>query len=79
MPTINARLSALTDALERRRAIEAMPVDPLSASLDEFESWLLEVEDPGATAEGLGLTEKQFKKMQDYTRRFRGMTWTFRG
>lgn len=79
MHSIESRIRSLADTLERRRQLEAEPVDPLSAALDDFDKWLLEVEDPGTTAETLDLTAEQFAKMQDYTRRFRRMAWTFRG
>lgn len=79
MASVEKRLAALAAEIERRQFASEGPVDPLSAALDDFDRWLLEVEDPGATAETLGLTAEQFSKMQDYTRRFRRMTWTFRG
>lgn len=40
MPSIDARLTALADTIERRRMIREIPDDPLSRSLYEFEMWI---------------------------------------
>lgn len=40
MPSIESRMIALADALQRRQMEQQAPVDPLSLSLFEFQGWL---------------------------------------
>lgn len=61
MPNINSRLSALSETLRARRAVAAMPVDPLSLSLRELGQ---ELRDGGA-AMLLTLTDEDGRQILD--------------
>lgn len=50
MPSIESRLTALADALQRRRMIQEMPVDALSRSLFAMQDELAELDAEGKTA-----------------------------
>lgn len=47
MPSIEQRIIDLSKALERRRTAQEAPVDPLSLSLNEFQSWLASLDERG--------------------------------
>lgn len=47
MYSIQTRLAALADVVERRRLIQSEPIDGLSASLYAFERGLAELDDVG--------------------------------
>ena len=70
MPSIKSRITSLADALERRRQFEAEPLDPLSASLYEWERGLSTLDEQGKAAlleelnqDGLGLDMADLERM----------------
>lgn len=70
MPGISARIISITEALERKRMQEEAPIDPLSLSLNEFQSWLLSLDEQGRAAlleelnsDGLGLDIADLERM----------------
>lgn len=50
MPSIESRLTALADALQRRRMIQEMPVDALSRSLFDLQREFATLDDEGKAA-----------------------------
>jgi len=75
LPTVDARLATLAEAIRRRKLERAQPVDELSRSLAEYESWLSgldgqgmvdlleELNRPGEDGPGLGLTAGDLVRM----------------
>lgn len=65
MPSIDARITALTAALQRRQMEQAAPIDPLSASLWELGAELAALDEAGlaAEAEALGITPDDVREM----------------
>lgn len=50
MKSIDARITALAEAVERRRLIQEEPIDPLSASLFAFEAEMANLDKIGIAA-----------------------------
>lgn len=72
MNSIDARITALAEAIERRKMEQEAPVDDLSRSLFEFGQELAALDETGlaAEAEALGIAPNDVRDMaQRYTRR----------